>query len=205
MNTITFPNGWVFTSTALTPSQMDVLLQSLSTQMLGIAATDPQVNFKVRLSWQTSGAPAFTIDDDVIFIRAIEATTPYSEVRDERMDVNPDGTATRTRTYSRMWNVFFRARGPNSFDTIRQIKSMLLEDFIHDSFAQSKLYMITAMSTPVRAPELYEGRWWEQVDFDADFLEQVDETLTVDTVNFVEVFGQSDTGATFDLKVNLGS
>jgi hypothetical protein len=180
---------------------MDTTFQALTTLMLGLANTDPLANTKVRLSWQTSGAPAYTIDDDVLFIRCREESTPYSEVRDEVRSDNGNGSAVRTRTYSRMWNVFFRARGPNSFDTIRLIKSMLLEDWTHDSLAQSKLYMITVMGTPVRAPELYEGRWWEQVDFNADFLEQIDETLTTGNVASVEVIGQTDTGETFDVKV----
>lgn len=198
---MTVVNGITYTSTALTPSQLDTVFQSVTTQMLGIAPTDPQANFKVRLSWQTQGAPAYGINDDVVFIRCREIVTEYSTIRDQTWSMVDSVYAQRTRSYSRMWNVFFRARGPNSFDTVRLIKSMLLEDFVHDTLAQSQLYMITEMGTPVRVPELYEGQWWEQVDFNADFLEQVTETMTATTITGVEIIGQTDIGTTFDVKV----
>lgn len=161
---------------------------------------DPLSNTRVRQSWQTQGNPAFTIDDDVVFIRCIEQETDYNTIRDEMTVGNNEDTSIRIRVYTRMWNVFFRARGPNSFDQIRLIKSLLLEDFPHDNLAALNLYMIPATSTPVRAPELFEGRWWEQVDYNIDLLEQVTETFTIQTVNAVEVIGFDEQGQIFDVK-----
>jgi hypothetical protein len=162
---------------------------------------DPVANTRVRLSWQTEGAPAFTIDDDVLFIRCAEEESDYN-VRDETWSTG-DSQAIQTRVYSRLWNVFFRARGPNSFDTIRLIKSMLLQDFPHDTLAALNLYMVTATSTPVRAPELFDGRWWEQVDYNADFFEQVTETYTITTVDSVEIIGYTKDGQKFDIKPTI--
>jgi hypothetical protein len=164
---------------------------------------DPISNTKVRQVWQTAGMPAYTIDDDVVFVRCIETETDYNTIRDQIVTANPDGSATQTRTYSRMWNVFIRARGPNSFDSIRLIKSVLLEDFPHDTLAATNLYMVPATSTPIRAPELFEGRWWEQVDYNADFLEQVTETFTMTTVNKLEIIGFDNSGQIFDVKPQL--
>jgi hypothetical protein len=157
---------------------------------------DPIANTKVRQSWQTQGAPAFTIDDDVVFVRCTEGDSDYNQIRDQIIDE----TGTQTRTYSRMWSIFFRARGPNSFDQIRLIKSMLLQDFPHDTLASRNLYLVPASSTPIRAPELFEGQWWEQVDYSADFFEQVTETATVTIVTSVEVIGFDKTGQIFDVK-----
>lgn len=161
---------------------------------------DPISNTKVRQVWQTQGAPAFTITDDVVFVRCVETENDYNTIRDETVTGNVDGTGTRTRVYSRLWNVFFRARGPNSFDQIRLIKSMLLEDFPHDTLAAIKLFMVPVTSTPIRAPELFEGQWWEQVDYNADFFEEVTETFTISTIDSVEVIGFDHTGQIFDVK-----
>jgi hypothetical protein len=164
---------------------------------------DPLSNTKVRQVWQTQGAPAFTITDDVVFVRCTETETDYNTIRDEQTSGNTDGTGTRTRTYSRMWNIFFRARGPNSFDQIRLIKSMLLEDFPHDTLASINLYLVLVSSTPVRAPVLFEGQWWEQVDYNADFLEEVTETFTISTISSVQVIGFDEDGQIFDVKPEL--
>jgi hypothetical protein len=80
---------------------------------------------------------------------------------------------------------------------------MLLEDFPHDTLAALNLYMIPATSTPIRAPELFEGQWWEQVDYNADFLEQVTDTFTIGTVSSIEVIGFDDDGQIFDVKPTL--
>jgi hypothetical protein len=164
---------------------------------------DPVANTRVRQTWQTQGAPAFTITDDVVFVRCIEADADYNTIRDEITSGNPDGTGTRTRSYSRLWSIFFRARGPNSFDQIRLIKSMLLEDFPHDTLAAINLYMVPHTSTPIRAPELFEGQWWEQVDYTAEFFECVTETFTIYTINAVEIIGFNSTGQIFDIKPEL--
>lgn len=161
---------------------------------------DPTADTRVRLSWQTEGAPAYGISDDVLFIRCTEEGTDYI-VRDEVISSITDTYINKQRVYTRVWNVFFRARGPNSFDSIRLIKSMLLEDFSHDTLALSNLYLVTAMGTPVRAPELFEGQWWEQVDFNAQFNEQVTETINVPRVTSVELIGITTKGTVFDTTV----
>jgi hypothetical protein len=268
MSTTYFPDGTVYTSTALTPSDMDVLFQLLITQMLGIAADfdlecqvtidspiiktplvvaniqpgffvvgsgiplgtfiqsmvgqgsdlvmtlsnpvnnqgailigfyDMSANTRVRLSWQTQGMPAFAIDDDVMFIRCTEEMTEYSEIRNEMLDLNDDQSATQIRVYTRSWSVFFRARGPNSFDSIRLVKSMLLTSVSHDALASSNLYLTSAMGTPQRVPELFEGQWWEQVDVICDFFEQVTETTIYNPVKSVEIIGFDETKEIFDI------
>lgn len=189
--------------TGLSGQGTDLLIELSNAATLSgqtnVGIFDPISNTRVRMSWQTQGAPAFTINDDVVFIRCVEEDTDYSTIRDEQVSPNDDGTGTRTRTYTRMWNVIFRAYGPNSFDSIRLIKSMLLEDSAHDTLASLNLYMIPVTSTPIRAPELFEGQWWELVDYNADFFEQVTETFNIMTVNTVEVIGFNEKGKIFDV------
>lgn len=194
------------TITGMSGSGTNILIElsnaATITGQQNVGIFDPISNTRVRVSWQTEGAPAYTIDDDVIYIRCIEEATEYNRVRNEMWTTTSDA-GIKIRTYSRMWNVSFRARGPNSFDSIRVIKSMLLEDFPHDTLAALNLYLIPESSTPLRVPELFEGRWWEQVDFNADFLEQVTETLGMTTVSSAEVIGFDSTGQIFDVKANI--
>jgi hypothetical protein len=169
-----------------------------------ISFYDSLANTTVRLSWQTQGQPAYTIDDDVVFIRCVEVMTNYSDLRDETQWANEGmDSASRVRAYTRNWNVFLRARGPNSCDTIRLIKSMLLEDWTHDQLASSRLYLTGDMGTPVRAPELFEGQWWEQVDVSCDFFEEIFESYIYEPVTSVEIVGFKDTGEIFDIQPEI--
>jgi hypothetical protein len=193
--------------TGLSGSGTNLLIEMSNAATLSgsqtIAIFDPISNSKVRLSWQTQGAPAFAIDDDVVFIRCIEEAMDYNEIRDQTIVTTVSGQNFKQRVYTRNWNVVFRARGPNSFDTIRLIKSMLLENSPHDTLAALNLYMIPVTSTPIRSPEFFEGQWWEQVDYNANFLEQVTETASIDTVSSVEIIGYDHTGQIFDIKPHL--
>lgn len=202
-------NGIVFGSyiTGLAGAGTNLLItlnnDSTISGVESIGFYDPVSYSKVRISWQTEGSPAFAVTDDVIFIRCIEDIDTYSHVRNETWVYNNNNTATRTRVYTRSWNVAFRAYGPNSFDTIRLIKSMLLENWSHDTLAALQLYLNTEMSTPLRVPELFEGRWWEAVDFNVDLLEQVNETLVLSTVASVEVVGAVSTGDDFKVLAQI--
>lgn len=168
-----------------------------------IGIFDPASNTRVRVSWQTQGQPAYTITDDVLFIRCIEEDIDYNTIRDESWSDSGMDNGIQTRIYTRMWNCFFRARGPNSYDSIRLVKSMLLQDFPHDTLAALNLYMVPITTTPLRVPELFEGQWWEQVDYSANFLEQVTETFTIDTATSVEIIGFDHTGQIFDVKPTI--
>jgi len=164
---------------------------------------DPSYNTRVRTSWQEKGAPAFGIEDDVLFIRCVLEPTNYN-IRDESWQVL-EGTEgkilSKNRTYTRQWRIAFVAYGPNACDSMRLIRSMLLEDFPHDTLAGSNLYLVPDTTTPDRNPELFESQWWERWDWAAIFNEQVNESITIPKVATIQVIGTTSDKQNFNASI----
>src|SRR5208282_133061 len=88
---------------------------------------DPVSNTRVKISWEDKGAPGFGITDDVLFIRCVLEPSTYN-LRDENWSVAPqtdNTTVLKNRIYTRQWRIAFVAYGPNAFDSVRLIRSML--------------------------------------------------------------------------------
>jgi hypothetical protein len=176
---------------ALTPIHVQTLMQSVTIAMLGIVDASPPVpptSFQqVRTSWPTQGQPFSKISEDVIYCRAVQVDDDYDKVLDESASVLDDETLQITDTRTRVWQLFWVAYGPNSFDRIRQIRKGLMQDATRDTFAAINMYLIPDLPAPVRAPELFEGQWWERTDFSARFNELVTEYDSAQPVSGVEV------------------
>ena len=199
---VTFPNGQSLLSGALTPAALSALLQTLTCQMLGLnptSNTDPAYA-KVRLGWPTQGQPAWAITDDVCFLRVTEEDDPYNQIRDRKfLALSPTSFQT-IDTYTRAWRVNWACYGPTGFDNARLLKSALLGwDFAHDSLAGANLYLVPALPATTRAPELFQGQWWERADFSARLYELVTETVNVDSISTAEVLLYNATGLMADL------
>jgi hypothetical protein len=187
MTVTVFPNGQVLTSSALTEAEINAIFQSLTCGMLGIPTGDPLNNTAVRIAWQQQGAPAWTIGTDVCSLRAVEEKNDYNLIRDLSYVTKSSTLVTKKYEYTRVWKISFTLRGPNAFDHARLIKSALLLDWTHDSLSASNLYLLTDLETPLRVPELFEGKWWEVVDYYALFNEQVNESLDINSVSSVPI------------------
>lgn len=180
---------------------------TLSNQATGTAAnvnvycSNPASNTACRIAWNTDGSPAWTVGQDVISIQLTESDDSYNRIRDRWNTANNDTSAIQNDEYTRCWQVYFVARGPNAFDRIRLIKSALFQDFTHDILATSQLFLVPDLAAPMRSPELYEGRWWEVTTWHCKFYEQVNETLTVGTVVSAEVIVENESGVIADFTV----
>jgi hypothetical protein len=195
------PTGTVINSIAASGESLLITISNPATANVtsSVAFFDPVYNTRVRTSWQQKGSPAFGIGNDVLFLQCVLETNPYN-IRDEQWIANPVDkfTMLKNRQYTRRWRVAFVAYGPNAFDSLRLISSMLLEDFPHDILAGSNLYLIPDLQSPVRNPELFESQWWERVDFSASFLEEVSEAITKKNVNQIPIIGSTSDGQTFE-------
>jgi len=201
MTTTIYPNGQVLTSNALTKDQFDLIFQSLTCDLLGLAVNDPARNTTVRIAWQVEGAPAWGITDDLVFVEALEEDGVYNKLRD--MYPQSSGSPNYINVqfeYTRIWRVIFIARGPNSMDNIRLIKSGLLQaEFVYGTLSDSNLYLMPEIGNAIRAPELKQGRWWERTDLHVIVYEQINETLQTGTVKSIEIIGYDDKGQIFDI------
>src|ERR1035441_7112840 len=197
------PVGTIITDVSADEQSLLITLSNqatLSTDEL-VTFNDPAYNTRVRTSWEQKGAPGFAITDDVLFIQCVLTPTTYN-IRDESIRIDVDATLLlKKRSYTRVWRVAFVTYGPNSFDSLRLIKSMLLEDFPHDTLASHSLYLVPDSTAIVRNPELFENQWWERSDYAEVFNEEVTEIITVTRVSSVEIIGATNDNKDFDVTV----
>jgi hypothetical protein len=173
--------------------------------MLGIdVSTDPLAYSKVRVDWQTLGQPGWLVSDNVCFIQVTEQDDEYNRIRDREYSVASSTTFTKTFIYTRVWRVAFTLYGPTGFDSARLIKSGLMgTDAIAYTLAASALYLIPDMPATVRAPEKFQGQWWERCDFAVRMNEQVTETQTIPAIASVEILAYTEIGELADFTVVL--
>lgn len=180
----------------LTPDQISSQVQGMIVSILGyIDANGVALStsgYNVRIGWPTAGAPAWAITDDVCFVQAIETDDDYDRLREVQELTNGDGTLTEQTSYTRVWEISHAIYGPNSFDHARLIRSGLFQQKYHDVLVagleyNSGLYLMSDIRPPMRAPELFEGQWWERTEFRYRLNELVIENDIVNAVKSVEV------------------
>ena len=128
----------------------------------------------IRRSWQKDGAPAFSVDDNVVFFKIVEVHSEMSKQRDSfySQTVSPASSNMEkgsTRTVSVEWTFY----GDNAWDNATALKNGLYDQENHDTLAKSNVYMVPDFPPPRRAPELFEGMWYERWDLAVPFNELV--------------------------------
>ena len=166
-----------------------------------IVVSEPLAFSKVRVDWQQQGQPAWQIDTDTCFLRCETQDTDYSRLRDS-IGSYLDPAYTRIDTYTRSWRVYWTFYGPNSLNNSKFIQSGLITlDFIAALLAESNIYIQPSIIEPHRFRELFQGQWWERVDMQVEFNEQITETINYQTVESVEVEVYNSTGKVLDFTV----
>jgi hypothetical protein len=151
--------------------------------------TDPEVWLKARIGWQIQGQPGPRLDIDNVTVKCVPEDTEYSRMHDVFYSTSEDGNYDiQTDVYTRAWRVHFVFYGPNALDHARAIRSyfVTVQPF-YDFFAKLNLYINPDIKVPSRGPEVFQGQWWDRVDFDLELNEQVTETYTIGIVKSVEV------------------
>lgn len=194
MTVITYPNGQVLTSTALTPQQMNTIMQPLTCGLIGI---NPPDFSKVRVDWQTQGQPFQNVQNDVVYLQCMVHDVDYSRIR----DVTDRGDVWK---YNRGWRIAWQAYGPNATDNMRAIRSAAFLDYFNDVLSASNLFLINDPPEIVRLPEEINAQWWERADFHIDLYEFVTETITIGAVTSVEVVVENSGGVLADFTVTAG-
>lgn len=202
---INFPVVPPIASDALTIFDANNIFQSAAQAIMQIDPnTDTQAFYKVRTAFPQTGAPAFKITDDVVFVIPKPIDDDYNRVRDEAYQNISNELVQKQINYTRAWEVSLSVWGPNSLDNWRALRSGFLDtQEIHDFLAtQGGLYIIPDIPEPMRAPENFEGQWWERVEGVMRFYEAVSETVDYQSVASVEVIVQeSDKGILADITI----
>ncbi len=183
--------------TILTRQQIEDLFWTLTCQLLGLDPTNLTNASAVRIAWPTDGAPAWAISDDVVFLRVTPGGGPIIQQRDMTYAEGTVETANVTTSYTRVWDASWIVYGPNSSENADLIRSGLYGV----DLSANNLYLVLDLPNPQRAPELFDGRWWERSDFAAQFNELVQRQGTVPTISGVNIQIETEGGVTED--VNL--
>jgi hypothetical protein len=201
MTTTNFPDGSSLVSSALTVDQLFSILQPVLTGALGIQFTDPLAQSTIRKAWQTGGAPAFGITDNIVSVQLTEEENEYDKIRDVSYQNNDQTTLNKTYSYTRVWRVLLVSRGPSGYDNLRVIKSALLLDWAHDTLAASDLYVVPAFRATLRVPEFSDGQVWERSDFNFSLYEGITESTVINAVASVEVKVYNEAGLQLDIEL----
>lgn len=187
------PSGQTLVSSALTTAAITQIFGQLTASILTV---------QFRANWPTGGAPAWGITQDVVFIRALQADSEFARVRDELISTNNSSSVNKTIVYTRLWEITWEFWGPNSFDNARVLKDVALDvDLMHDTLNASKLYLITNVGQPVRAPEPYGDQWWERTNLSMRFNELVVAQLVTPRMASLEVLVETPNGLAEDLTI----
>jgi hypothetical protein len=178
--------------------------KALTTETKTVTISDPNVWSKVRIGWQIEGQPGFPIDVNTTIVRCTPDEDGYSQTRDITRTDNDDDTISETDVFTRCWRTFWTFIGPNSVDRARAVRSALMKiQFVADNLAESNVYLIPDIPEPRRVPRNFQGQWWETVDMEVRFYEQVNEVSTTGTVASVEVTVYDKDGQLTDFTVTL--
>lgn len=158
--------------------------------------TDPNSYERVRVGWLTQGQPGIQVSDDVAFIRCETHDSEFSRLRDSVESDDDDLPIINWNDiHTRTWKVSISVYGPNSLINAKLIVGGLLNVPFFDSYlSEFNLYINPSIEQPRRIPQIFQAEWWERVDIEIEFNEQVTETFTVGTVETVVVTTYDKTG-----------
>ena len=186
---------------ALSINELNIIFQTLTIQALDRDVSLPSSAYAVRVSWPTTGAPAWKITEDVTFIRIIEADDKYNRQRENKFIGLDTDNGTNLTRYTRVMEVFWTLYGSTSFANAQAIRDRLFYQEYHDILAQSNLYLIPDIVSPVRMPELFQGQWWERVDMSMRFNELIQRGLTIPYIKSAEITIKNDVKTLADFVV----
>jgi hypothetical protein len=168
---------------------------------------DPLAFSKVRIGWQQQGQAGWGVNDDIAFVRCTPVDADYSRGRDGDTIDTPEGTKIlQSDNYTRQWRTAWCFYGPNSIDSARAVRAALgRASFADTALAAMGLYVNPSIAEITRVPEMFQGQWWERVDLAAIFNEDIRETVEVNAVASVEVFGFIRQGQFTDVTVTAAT
>ena len=155
--------------------EIERVFVEITCEMLDIDLSKKENHHKVRKAWPTNGAPAWSIDEDIVFLRI----TPVDDkmARQQNIIYNPheqdQAYAKKQTGYTRVHKVNWTLYGPNSYDNADIIRHLIFDYDYMKKFKAKNLFLVTDVPMPTRLPEYYSGQWWERTDFSATFNEAV--------------------------------
>jgi hypothetical protein len=177
----------------LTLQELKKLFFDLLTDMLDGSPVASQV----RWSWPTQGAPAFGINDDIVFLKIYDMEGALTKQKEEIYTLGYNMAVNYTRVL-KLNCIFY---GPNSWENVTDVSNKIYWQEYHDDLAQEKIYLIPGFSPLNRVPELWQGQWYERADLNLTFNEQIKLNREVPAIETVRVIVNDRTGVRADIDI----
>ena len=183
-----------------TISELNILFQCMILDILGHTKTgsppdyDPSVFQYVRISWPTLGAPAWKISEDIVFLQITEEDEQINRQREVEVTKIDEYTLNEAVTYTRVIALSLVFYGPNSFESAQKVRDGVFNDQYRLPIAKNDIYLIPDIVAPVRAPEIFAGRYWERVDLNFRFNELILKNRAINVIKTAEIILQNDEG-----------
>jgi hypothetical protein len=159
--------------TILTLKQLEDAFYNLTCTVLGLDPLDPNNLGLVRIAFPEDGAPAWGIDDNIVFIQVTAIDNKLARGQDIIYTGNDNVSISQQTGYTRVHKVAWSLYGPNAYDNADLLRYNLFSQTYTTQLLLQNLFLITDVPMPQRTPELYNGQWWERTDFYAEFNELV--------------------------------
>lgn len=128
---------------------------------------------RVRISWPTDGQPGWDYDEDIIFLRITDINSSINKQIDTQYSPLSTDKVNRISGYTRVHEIHWIIYGPNSYEDAERIKYGFYDEEIKTNLAYNNLFMVLDNETPIRLPELSNGKWYQRVDYTVRFNEYI--------------------------------
>jgi hypothetical protein len=153
--------------------QLEILMWRATALCLGLDPGTDAAAARVRRAWPTynasGSAPAWAWDEDICFLRVMNSADPYGQLQETTRLENGRKSVTRIRPLEVLWTCY----GQTAWNDCECIRRRLLEEDVKALLRGASVYPLPHLAEPIRAPELFEGHWWERTDLTAQFYEQI--------------------------------
>jgi hypothetical protein len=177
--------------------QLERMMWRATVLCLGLNPNDEATSRRVRRSWPTynasGSAPGWARAEDVCFVRVMNSSDPYGQLQETLLRDNGRRVITRVRPLDVLWICY----GQTSWDDCERIRRRILADDVKALLRGAALYPLPHMAEPVRAPELFEGEWWERSDLTAQFYERISIEDEYPGLETARVFIKTEKGETY--------
>lgn len=162
--------------------------------VLTILGLDIDTNHKrVRFPWGSNlkagigSAPSWNRTEDVCVIYALPQDDVYNRTRNRKYEDRGGRDLITVDEHTDIHHMMFANYGPHAYECARDIRDGLFRDDIRRILKKSNFYMVPDVSAIKKVPDIYEGQWWNRVDFSAEFNEYVRRENTMMTIEEISI------------------
>ena len=188
-----------------TLDQLNIVFQKLLMGMLGLLNASPidytAAAFYVRVSWPTTGQPAWKITEDIAFVRVTEEDDAINRPREDAYTDEGDFVLNEATSYNRVLALNLIFYGPNSWSNAQTVRDRIFQEAYRIALAQENLYPIPDIAAPVRAPEVFQSQWWERVDMEIRFNEKIVKNQDISAIEIADVLVYNKDGQVAEIAI----